>query len=219
MVSLNVLFVFHSLGEEVCISYLHDGYLPRDERQRILLERGFECRCERCSTESIFEKDIPLTADINLSPLSNEKIAPLRHRYDQLMGDVQSTFGQSSSRSCSAWLTRAERWLADAGKSPHQLHQFHWLSVHMYKLLRDRYKTMYVNNAGDRKVMRKKVMFYGKLIIRAEFAVLQPLDPAKQAVDAFLHDWNDMDMPKNGAWKLLNELEPNAEIIIKKLND
>ena len=76
-----------------------------------------------------------------------------------------------------------------------------------------------MSNAGDTVLMRKKVLFYGKLIIRAEFAVLQPLDGDKQGVDAFLDDWNDMNMPKNGAWKILKELEPNAEVIIKKLNE
>ncbi|CAF4054270.1 unnamed protein product [Adineta steineri] len=207
------------LGEELCISYLPNTYLPRDERQRLLLLQGFECRCERCSAEPIYEKDIPLTADINLSPLSNKKITPLRHRYDQLMSDFQSTFGRSTPWSRLAWLMEAERWLTDAGKPPYQLHEFHWLAVHIYKLLRDRYKTMYLSHAGDREAMRKKVLHYGKLVIRAEFAVLQPLDPCKQGVDAFLDDWNDMDMPKNGAWKLLKELEPNAELIIKQLNE
>ncbi|CAF0719773.1 unnamed protein product [Adineta steineri] len=206
-------------GEELCISYLPNTYLPRDERQRLLLLQGFECRCERCSAEPIYEKDIPLTADINLSPLSNKKITPLRHRYDQLMSDFQSTFGRSTPWSRLAWLMEAERWLTDAGKPPYQLHEFHWLAVHIYKLLRDRYKTMYLSHAGDREAMRKKVLHYGKLVIRAEFAVLQPLDPCKQGVDAFLDDWNDMDMPKNGAWKLLKELEPNAELIIKQLNE
>ncbi|CAF0730299.1 unnamed protein product [Adineta steineri] len=205
--------------EELCISYLPDAYLPRDERQVLLLQRGFECRCERCSTEPIFEKDIPLTADTNLSPLSNEKIIPLRHRYDQLMSDFQSTFGRSTPWSRLVWLMEAEGWLTDAGKPPYQLHEFHWLAVHIYKLLRDRYKTMYLSHAGDREAMRKKVLHYGKLVIRAEFAVLQPMDPCKQGVDAFLDDWNDMDMPKNGAWKLLKELEPNAELIIKQLNE
>jgi hypothetical protein len=216
---LFILILFHLLGEEVCVSYLPDSYLPRDERQRILLERGFECRCERCSTELVFERDIPLTANINLLPLSDKTIAPLRQRYDQLVSRLQSMFGRSTPQSCSVWIMRAEQWLSDAGKPPYQLHQFHWLSVHMYKMLRDRYKTMYVSFAGDLKKMREKVLYYGKLLIRAEFAVLQPLDPHKQAVDAFLDDWNDMGMPKNGAWKLLKELEPNAEIIIKKLNE
>ncbi|CAF1347621.1 unnamed protein product [Adineta ricciae] len=206
-------------GDEICISYLSDGYLPRDERQRILSARGFTCRCERCSPESTFDRDVPLTADISLLPLSNEKIAPLRRRYDQLVADLQSMLGFSTPQSCSLWIMRAERWLVDASKPPYQLHQFHWLSVHLYKMLRDRYKTMYVSNAGNRKDMRKKTLYYGKLIIRAEFAVLQPLDPHKQAVDAFLDDWNDMGMPKNGAWKLLKELEPSAEIIIKSLNE
>ncbi|CAF0935388.1 unnamed protein product [Adineta steineri] len=151
------------------------------------------------------------------SPDSN--MSNRRLRYDQLTSDLQSMFGRSTPRSCSAWLVRAERWLTDAGKPPYQLHQFHWLAVHIYKLLRDRYKTMYLSHAGNREAMRKKVLYYGKLIIRAEFAVLQPLDPCKQGVDAFLDDWNDMDMPKNGARKLLKELEPNAELIIKQLNE
>jgi hypothetical protein len=185
----------------------------------MMLERGFKCCCERCSTESVFERDIPLTADVNLVPLSNEQIAPLRRRYDQLVHEFRSTFGLTTSESRLAWVKRAEQWLIDAWKKPYQLHQFHWLSVHLYKLLRDRYKTMYLRDPGDRTQMRKKILFYGKLIIRAEFAVLQPLDPQKQAVDAFLDDWNDMGMPRNGAWELLKELEPNAEIIIKKLNE
>ncbi len=203
----------------MCITYLPDSYLPREERQRMMLERGFKCCCERCSTESVFERDIPLTADVNLVPLSNEQIAPLRRRYDQLVHEFRSTFGLTTSESRLAWVKRAEQWLIDAWKKPYQLHQFHWLSVHLYKLLRDRYKTMYLRDPGDRTQMRKKILFYGKLIIRAEFAVLQPLDPQKQAVDAFLDDWNDMGMPRNGAWELLKELEPNAEIIIKKLNE
>lgn len=193
--------------------------MPRDERQRMLLERGFECRCERCSTESVFERDIPLTANINLIPLSNETIAPLRQRYEQLINEFQETFGRTTPQSRLEWVARAEQWLIDAWKTPYQLHQFHWLCVHLYKKLRDRHKTMFLGDPGDRTEMRKKVLFYGKLIIRAEFAVLQPFDPHKQAVDAFLDDWNDMGMPKNGAWKLLKELEPNAEIIIKKLNE
>jgi hypothetical protein len=169
--------------------------------------------------ESIFERDIPMTADVNLSPLSNEHIAVLRRRYDQLKHDHHEMLGRSTPRSCSAWLTRAERWLADAGKSPYQLHPFHWLCVQLYKMMRDRYKTMYLSHAGNRKAMRNKVLHYGKLVIRAEFAVLQPLDHGKRGVDAFLDDWNDLDMPNSGAWKIFKELEPNAEVIIKQLNE
>lgn len=211
--------VCYLLGEEVCITYLPDSYLPRDERQRMLLERGFECHCERCSMEAIFERDIPITANIDLCPLSDQTIAPLRKRHDELISNLQATFGQNTPQSCSLWIKLAERWLSDAGKPPYKLHEFHWLCVNMYKKLRDRYKTMYVSFAGDLDKSRKKVFYYGKLLIRAEFAVLQPFDPHKQAVDAFLDDWNDMGMPKDGAWKLLKELEPNAEIIIKKLNE
>ena len=204
----------------MCISYLPDSYLPRDERQRMLLERGFDCRCERCSAELVFERDIPLTANINLLPLSNETIAPLRRRYDQLESHLQSMFGRSTSQSCLAWIMRAEQWLSDARKPPYQLHQFHWLSVHMYKMLRRSiHKLCMSTSLVTARRCGKKFLYYGKLLIRAEFAVLQPLDPHKKAVDAFLDDWNDMGMQKNGAWELLKELEPNAEIIIKKLNE
>lgn len=88
----------------------------------------------------------------------------------------------------------------------------------MYKMLRDRYKTMYVSYAGDQNAMRKKTLFYGKQVARAEFAILQPLDPDKQGIDAFFDDWNDMDMPKDEVWSILHDLDPNAQIIIKRIN-
>lgn len=83
--------------------------MPREERQRLLLERGFECRCERCSFDPVYERDIPLTSDVDLSPLSSEQISPLRERYDELSADLQAMLGRSTPRSCSSWITRAER--------------------------------------------------------------------------------------------------------------
>lgn len=203
-------------GEEVCISYIHDGYLPSTERQRLLNEFGFKCQCERCSTQSGFEKDALMTADVNLSQISDVTLAPLREKYEQLINDLQLVFGQNTSRACSFWIGQAEQWLVDAWKKPYQLNKFHWLCVHMYKALRNRYKIVFQNGIGDNAMACKKILFFDKLIIQAESAVLQPLDPEKKGVDTFLDDWNDMNMPTNEALKVLQKLEPNAEQIIKR---
>jgi hypothetical protein len=206
------------IGEEVCISYLADGYLPKDQRQKILLARGFECRCERCSANPPFPQDIILISDIDGKPVSNDTITTLCSTYDILREEFQQTFGRSTSDIAKIWIERAEHWLVEAHRPPYRLHDYHWLCKHMHTLLRDRHMTMFVSGFRHPSISNK-ILHYGELLVRAEAAVLQPLDGDKKAVDAFIDDCATIGKVNRWSKKEAKKWEPNVDMIIKRLNE
>ncbi|CAM4849320.1 unnamed protein product, partial [Rotaria magnacalcarata] len=209
-----------SAGEEVCISYNEDHYLPVVERRKYLREHtfNFDCLCERCALDLSDPKHQFMTVDMDGNLLElNEANNTIRERYDTLMHRRKGMRKWSSFQMGQQWMQEGEKWLEDARRVPYRLHPHHWMCKHMYEALHDGF--MVILESGhqcNRSTLKEKVLCYYALDIKAEAAVLPHY--LRSAVDLFVDDCVKVGKSTRWAYKEARKLDPDVDQIIKRIN-